>query len=165
MSLQNSVCVIRLWLNFCFLTVNCLDQHVEKSPDRVALIWERDEPGTAVHVTYRYGTLQCLGLWWGWEKNCFSEPQTFVKLSILPRYPSTQDMQLQLVALWWGICWKMKSCSNLEMIFFPWLLREGFLILDAYIINVLHSQKYSACKLVVITENFRFRSAIIWFWC
>ncbi|KFU95201.1 hypothetical protein M959_14127, partial [Chaetura pelagica] len=34
-------------------TVNCLDQHVEKSPDRVALIWERDEPGTAVHVTYR----------------------------------------------------------------------------------------------------------------
>ncbi|KFW75585.1 hypothetical protein N305_14174, partial [Manacus vitellinus] len=34
-------------------TVNCLDQHVEKSPNRVALIWERDEPGTAVHVTYR----------------------------------------------------------------------------------------------------------------
>ncbi|NXD79167.1 ACS2L synthetase, partial [Halcyon senegalensis] len=35
------------------LTVNCLDQHVEKSPNRVALIWERDEPGTEVHVTYR----------------------------------------------------------------------------------------------------------------
>ncbi|NXK23452.1 ACS2L synthetase, partial [Arenaria interpres] len=35
------------------LTVNCLDRHVEKSPDRVALIWERDEPGTAVYVTYR----------------------------------------------------------------------------------------------------------------
>ncbi|NXE07506.1 ACS2L synthetase, partial [Lophotis ruficrista] len=35
------------------LTVNCLDKHVEKSPNRVALIWERDEPGTAVHVTYR----------------------------------------------------------------------------------------------------------------
>uniref|UniRef100_A0A803VSY7 acetate--CoA ligase n=1 Tax=Ficedula albicollis TaxID=59894 RepID=A0A803VSY7_FICAL len=33
--------------------LNCLDQHVEKSPNRVALIWERDEPGTAVHVTYR----------------------------------------------------------------------------------------------------------------
>lgn len=42
-------------LNF-FLSVNCLDRHVEKSPNRVALIWERDEPGTAVHVTYRYGT-------------------------------------------------------------------------------------------------------------
>ncbi|PKK20574.1 acyl-CoA synthetase short-chain family member 1 [Columba livia] len=39
-------------LNF-FLSVNCLDRHVEKSPNRVALIWERDEPGTAVHVTYR----------------------------------------------------------------------------------------------------------------
>ncbi|XP_031960159.1 LOW QUALITY PROTEIN: acetyl-coenzyme A synthetase 2-like, mitochondrial [Corvus moneduloides] len=35
------------------VSVNCLDQHVEKSPNRVALIWERDEPGTAVHVTYR----------------------------------------------------------------------------------------------------------------
>lgn len=48
--------MIRLCLNLYFLTVNCLDQHVEKSPNRVALIWERDEPGTAVHVTYRYGT-------------------------------------------------------------------------------------------------------------
>uniref|UniRef100_A0A803YEQ8 Acetyl-coenzyme A synthetase n=1 Tax=Meleagris gallopavo TaxID=9103 RepID=A0A803YEQ8_MELGA len=45
--------VFVLCLNLCFLTVNCLDQHVEKSPNRVALIWERDEPGTAVHVTYR----------------------------------------------------------------------------------------------------------------
>ncbi|XP_017674409.1 PREDICTED: acetyl-coenzyme A synthetase 2-like, mitochondrial isoform X1 [Lepidothrix coronata] len=35
------------------VSVNCLDQHVEKSPNRVALIWERDEPDTAVHVTYR----------------------------------------------------------------------------------------------------------------
>uniref|UniRef100_A0A8C3PU55 Propionate--CoA ligase n=1 Tax=Calidris pygmaea TaxID=425635 RepID=A0A8C3PU55_9CHAR len=35
------------------VSVNCLDRHVEKSPDRVALIWERDEPGTAVYVTYR----------------------------------------------------------------------------------------------------------------
>ncbi|XP_074673528.1 acetyl-coenzyme A synthetase 2-like, mitochondrial isoform X3 [Strix aluco] len=35
------------------VSVNCLDRHVEKSPNRVALIWERDEPGTAVHVTYR----------------------------------------------------------------------------------------------------------------
>uniref|UniRef100_A0A8C5J4I5 Acetyl-coenzyme A synthetase N-terminal domain-containing protein n=1 Tax=Junco hyemalis TaxID=40217 RepID=A0A8C5J4I5_JUNHY len=32
------------------VSVNCLDQHVEKSPNRVALIWERDEPGTAVHL-------------------------------------------------------------------------------------------------------------------
>uniref|UniRef100_A0A8D0N2H5 acetate--CoA ligase n=1 Tax=Sus scrofa TaxID=9823 RepID=A0A8D0N2H5_PIG len=33
--------------------VNCLDQHVQKSPESVALIWERDEPGTAVRITYR----------------------------------------------------------------------------------------------------------------
>lgn len=36
------------------VSVNCLDVHVEKHPDRVALIWERDEPGSEVKVTYRY---------------------------------------------------------------------------------------------------------------
>ncbi|KAK2824728.1 hypothetical protein Q5P01_021903 [Channa striata] len=35
------------------VSANCLDVHVEKYPDRVALIWERDEPGTEVKVTYR----------------------------------------------------------------------------------------------------------------
>ncbi|KAF0027920.1 hypothetical protein F2P81_020661 [Scophthalmus maximus] len=35
------------------VSVNCLDVHVEKHPDRVALIWERDEPGTEVKVSYR----------------------------------------------------------------------------------------------------------------
>ncbi|XP_026513508.1 acetyl-coenzyme A synthetase 2-like, mitochondrial [Terrapene carolina triunguis] len=34
-------------------SVNCLDQHVHQSPDRVALIWEKDEPGTEVKITYR----------------------------------------------------------------------------------------------------------------
>lgn len=36
------------------VSVNCLDQHVQKSPESVALIWERDEPGTEVRITYRY---------------------------------------------------------------------------------------------------------------
>uniref|UniRef100_A0A6I8MZQ0 Propionate--CoA ligase n=1 Tax=Ornithorhynchus anatinus TaxID=9258 RepID=A0A6I8MZQ0_ORNAN len=35
------------------VSVNCLDRHVQRSPDKVALIWERDEPGTEVRVTYR----------------------------------------------------------------------------------------------------------------
>uniref|UniRef100_H3AW63 Acetyl-coenzyme A synthetase n=1 Tax=Latimeria chalumnae TaxID=7897 RepID=H3AW63_LATCH len=35
------------------VSVNCLDQHAHQSPDRVALIWEQDEPGTEVRVTYR----------------------------------------------------------------------------------------------------------------
>uniref|UniRef100_A0A2I3HQB1 Acyl-CoA synthetase short chain family member 1 n=1 Tax=Nomascus leucogenys TaxID=61853 RepID=A0A2I3HQB1_NOMLE len=34
------------------VSVNCLDQHVQKSPESVALIWERDEPGTEVRITY-----------------------------------------------------------------------------------------------------------------
>ncbi|KAJ8014298.1 hypothetical protein DPEC_G00038800 [Dallia pectoralis] len=35
------------------VSVNCLDVHVAKHPDRVALIWERDEPATEIQVTYR----------------------------------------------------------------------------------------------------------------
>ncbi|KAK5852995.1 hypothetical protein PBY51_006820 [Eleginops maclovinus] len=35
------------------VSVNCLDRHVHTSPERVALIWERDEPGSEVKVTYR----------------------------------------------------------------------------------------------------------------
>lgn len=40
--------------SYLFFPVCCLDQHVQKSPESVALIWERDEPGTEVRITYRY---------------------------------------------------------------------------------------------------------------
>ncbi|XP_043553028.1 acetyl-coenzyme A synthetase 2-like, mitochondrial isoform X3 [Chiloscyllium plagiosum] len=35
------------------VSVNCIDRHVHTSPDKVALIWERDEPGAQVKITYR----------------------------------------------------------------------------------------------------------------
>ncbi|KAI5615861.1 acetyl-coenzyme A synthetase 2-like, mitochondrial [Silurus asotus] len=35
------------------VSVNCLDVHVAKDPNRVALIWEKDEPGTEERITYR----------------------------------------------------------------------------------------------------------------
>ncbi|XP_035279123.1 acetyl-coenzyme A synthetase 2-like, mitochondrial isoform X1 [Anguilla anguilla] len=35
------------------VSVNCIDRHVRTCPERVALIWERDEPGTEITVTYR----------------------------------------------------------------------------------------------------------------
>ncbi|MFT7805940.1 acetyl-coenzyme A synthetase 2-like, mitochondrial [Arapaima gigas] len=35
------------------VSANCLDVHVARDPERVALLWERDEPGTEVKVTYR----------------------------------------------------------------------------------------------------------------
>ncbi|XP_012683010.2 LOW QUALITY PROTEIN: acetyl-coenzyme A synthetase 2-like, mitochondrial [Clupea harengus] len=35
------------------VSVNCLDVHVASHPDKIALVWERDEPGTEVKVTYR----------------------------------------------------------------------------------------------------------------
>uniref|UniRef100_A0A672GJV8 Acetyl-coenzyme A synthetase n=1 Tax=Salarias fasciatus TaxID=181472 RepID=A0A672GJV8_SALFA len=35
------------------VSVNCLDRHVHTCPERVALIWERDEPGSEVKYTYR----------------------------------------------------------------------------------------------------------------
>lgn len=34
-------------------SVNCVDRHMRTRPDQTALIWERDEPGTEQHVTYR----------------------------------------------------------------------------------------------------------------
>jgi len=33
---------------------NCLDRHVEDDPDRVALIWEKDEPNQHENITYKY---------------------------------------------------------------------------------------------------------------
>ncbi|XP_005301635.2 acetyl-coenzyme A synthetase 2-like, mitochondrial isoform X2 [Chrysemys picta bellii] len=35
------------------VAVNCLDRHVHTAPNKVALIWEKDEPGKEVRVTYR----------------------------------------------------------------------------------------------------------------
>ncbi|KAL6096075.1 uncharacterized protein ACO6RY_09852 [Pungitius sinensis] len=35
------------------VSVNCLDRHVHICPDRTALIWEKDEPGSEVKITYR----------------------------------------------------------------------------------------------------------------
>ncbi|XP_041068624.1 acetyl-coenzyme A synthetase 2-like, mitochondrial isoform X2 [Carcharodon carcharias] len=35
------------------VSVNCLDRHAKHSPNKVALIWERDEPGTELRITYR----------------------------------------------------------------------------------------------------------------
>ncbi|XP_026551775.1 acetyl-coenzyme A synthetase 2-like, mitochondrial isoform X1 [Pseudonaja textilis] len=35
------------------VAVNCLDRHVQRTPDKVALIWEKDEPGTEEKITYR----------------------------------------------------------------------------------------------------------------
>ncbi|XP_046847707.1 acetyl-coenzyme A synthetase 2-like, mitochondrial [Xenia sp. Carnegie-2017] len=32
---------------------NCLDRHVQRTPDNIALIWEKDEPGTHETVSYR----------------------------------------------------------------------------------------------------------------
>ena len=33
--------------------VNCVDRHFKKTPNKVALIWEKDEPGTHEKVTYK----------------------------------------------------------------------------------------------------------------
>lgn len=34
------------------VSVNCLDRHVHANPEKVALVWEKDEPGSEVKVTY-----------------------------------------------------------------------------------------------------------------
>ena len=38
---------------FSYFEDNCLDRHVERCPDRVALIWEKDEPKQHEAVTYK----------------------------------------------------------------------------------------------------------------
>ncbi len=34
-------------------SANCLDRHLETRPDQVAIIWEGDDPGSSLSVTYR----------------------------------------------------------------------------------------------------------------
>ena len=33
--------------------VNCVDRHARTNPDRVALIYEKDEPGQQEYLTYQ----------------------------------------------------------------------------------------------------------------
>lgn len=35
------------------VSYNCLDRHLEKRGDQIAIIWERDEPGQSQKITYR----------------------------------------------------------------------------------------------------------------
>ena len=35
------------------VSVNCIDRHLESRGDQTALLWEQDEPGKAVHISYR----------------------------------------------------------------------------------------------------------------
>ena len=43
----------QLLKNVPFSTVNCVDRHAADNPDRVALIWEKDEPGQQEYITYK----------------------------------------------------------------------------------------------------------------
>ena len=47
-----SVFASKVLPNMTFSTENCVDVHMKKDPGRVALIWEKDEPGDVEHVTY-----------------------------------------------------------------------------------------------------------------
>jgi len=46
-----------LHINLVLFSVNCVDRHLEKSADSIALIWEKDEPGTEEFITYRLGNV------------------------------------------------------------------------------------------------------------
>ena len=35
------------------ITLNCIDRHLEKNGDKVALIWEGDEPGNSKEITFK----------------------------------------------------------------------------------------------------------------
>ncbi len=38
---------------FLYISVNCIDRHLETRSDKVALIWEKDEPGQEEFMTYK----------------------------------------------------------------------------------------------------------------
>ncbi|MEZ5511424.1 MAG: hypothetical protein R3F47_16285 [Gammaproteobacteria bacterium] len=35
------------------MTVNCIDRHLEKRGDQVAILWEGDDPAQDAKITYR----------------------------------------------------------------------------------------------------------------
>ena len=49
-----NIAQINTFLETIMHTENCLDRHAEEDPNRVALIWEKDEPNQQEKVTYRY---------------------------------------------------------------------------------------------------------------
>ena len=53
-------------------TENCVDRHANKNPESVALIWEKDEPGSHETVTYRwvYFRNYAQGWIWWWVWGC-----------------------------------------------------------------------------------------------
>ena len=51
---QHKINVVLLPFPLC--AENCLDRHVEEDPNRVALIWEKDEPRQHENITYKYET-------------------------------------------------------------------------------------------------------------
>ncbi len=40
--------------NLNLYIVNCVDRHKEEDASRLALIWEKDEPGQEERITYGY---------------------------------------------------------------------------------------------------------------
>lgn len=81
--MDSHLCFPPLWGHSA---VNCLDRHVHTCPDKVALIWERDEPGSEVKVTYRSGNWTVI------------HPPMFVPLwdSPIPLYRELLDMTCRL---------------------------------------------------------------------
>ena len=52
--ITNSQCIIIIIIIIIvFFLVNCLDRHARESPDRVAVIWEKDEAKQHENVTYK----------------------------------------------------------------------------------------------------------------
>lgn len=87
--------------------VNCLDRHVATCPDKVALIWERDEPGSEVKVTYRSAS---------W-KLCVSCYCVFVLLwaSLFPLYRELLEMTCRLGNLLRRHGVKREDCVTIYM--------------------------------------------------
>ena len=44
---------ICIFCDFLLTSDNCVDRHVKVDPDKIALIWEKDEPDQQEKITYK----------------------------------------------------------------------------------------------------------------
>ena len=49
--IRSMIALVYMKYNFP-ISVNCVDRHYRQNPDKVALIWEKDEAGSEEYVSY-----------------------------------------------------------------------------------------------------------------
>lgn len=89
-----------------------------------------------------HDALQCLEVWWDWEKSWFSETGLLWNSAFFQCTPAcgmcSQGIAASLRVSWWDSLWKTEARSPARNDTLPWFLHgEGSLFLESYIVNKL----------------------------